>query len=385
VAGFASTWAYRSSRGVALAYYLWGLAWWCGNALHEVDRFVIASAQADALLAVAAMTGWLAAEVHRRHAARALAATALAAFAVAVPLAFAQTEAHQSPFAANGAWAWLAFASFGVRTLVCLRASADRFAAWAQFAWWLVWPIALSLLAWQVAERFALADGWRLGLSVLPWLVVTSVSLLRWPWLSAPQGARFDAYRVALQGTFFAALALWWMSACLVAANAEPLPWLPALNPVELAQIATLVLLAQWLWSQAAPDGMKRRRLGLLAASGFVLVSCMTLRAVHHWGGIEWNDGLLSTNLAQASLTVVWSVLGVIGWIAGSRRGQRALWLAGAVLMAVVLAKLVLVDRQQLGNLLGIGSFIAYGLLCTLVGYFAPAPPRAAAPLEIPA
>ena len=35
-----------------------------------------------------------------------------------------------------------------------------------------------------------------------------------------------------------------------------------------------------------------------------------------------------------------------------------------------------IVDRQHLGDLLGIGSFIAYGLLCMLVGYFAPAPPR---------
>ena len=85
---------------------------------------------------------------------------------------------------------------------------------------------------------------------------------------------------------------------------------------------------------------------------------------------------MLSTSLAQTSLTVVWSVLGVLGWVIGSRRGQRGLWLAGAVLMGVVLAKLVFVDRQHLGNLLGIGSFIAYGLLCTLVGYFAPAPPR---------
>ena len=33
----------------------------------------------------------------------------------------------------------------------------------------------------------------------------------------------------------------------------------------------------------------------------------------------------------------------------------------------------------HLGNLLGIVSFIAYGLLCTVVGYFAPAPPRASA------
>ncbi len=32
--------------------------------------------------------------------------------------------------------------------------------------------------------------------------------------------------------------------------------------------------------------------------------------------------------------------------------------------------------RANLGDLLGIGAFIAYGLLCTLVGWLAPAPPR---------
>jgi len=42
----------------------------------------------------------------------------------------------------------------------------------------------------------------------------------------------------------------------------------------------------------------------------------------------------------------------------------------------VVLAKLLLVDRQHLGGMLGIVSFIAYGVLCTIVGYLAPAPPR---------
>ena len=86
---------------------------------------------------------------------------------------------------------------------------------------------------------------------------------------------------------------------------------------------------------------------------------------------------LVGTSLAQTSLTITWSVLGVIAWVLGSKRGQRALWLAGALLMGVVLLKLVLVDRQNLGNALGIGSFIAFGLLCTVVGYFAPAPPRA--------
>ena len=92
----------------------------------------------------------------------------------------------------------------------------------------------------------------------------------------------------------------------------------------------------------------------------------MYKRQVHFWGGVPWDAALLSSSLAQTTLTVLWSVLGVVGWVVGSRRGQRGLWLAAAVLMGVVLAKLVLVDRQHLGNLLGIGSFIAYGLLCTV-------------------
>ena len=39
-----------------------------------------------------------------------------------------------------------------------------------------------------------------------------------------------------------------------------------------------------------------------------------------------------------------------------------------AAAIAVVLAKLVMIDRQHLGSGFGISSFIAYGLLCTAVG-----------------
>ena len=106
-----------------------------------------------------------------------------------------------------------------------------------------------------------------------------------------------------------------------------------------------------------------------------MLLTVIVLRCTRHWGGVEWGPGMLDTGLVQTALTVTWSVLGVLGWIVGSRRGVRAVWLGGALLMGVVLAKLVLVDRDHLGNLLGIGSFLAYGLLCTAVGYFAPVPP----------
>jgi uncharacterized membrane protein len=68
--------------------------------------------------------------------------------------------------------------------------------------------------------------------------------------------------------------------------------------------------------------------------------------------------------------------VGVAAWIYGSRRSLWNVWLVGAILMGVVLLKLVVVDRQYLGNLAGIVSFMAVGGLLVLVGRIAPTPPR---------
>lgn len=378
--GFASAWSYRRGGRArpALAYYLWGLCWWTGGAVRELAQFLPGEVRlADALLAFAALTGWLAAEVHRRLPAAALALTTLAGLLLAMPLALAQTLAGGHPFAGYGGAAWAAFAVLGLRSLACLRRVDDRHAERAQFAWWLVWPLVAALLLLWLADRAGLGQGWHAAAVGLPWLAALLVSMLRWRWLTVPVGERFDRCRPALQTAWYALLGLWWWGALCLHGAAAPLPWLPLLNPLELAQLAVLAAAARWLWSGQAPAWLARLRIPQLALGGFAWISFATLRSVHHWGGVPWSAGLLSSSLAQTGLTVVWSVLGVAGWIVGSRRGGRGLWLAGAVLMGVVLAKLMLVDRDHLGNLWGIGSFIAYGLLCTLVGYFAPAPPRA--------
>jgi uncharacterized membrane protein len=379
LAGFASAYSYRRAGrdAPAIVYYLWGLLWWLGTLGHEIGRFVARSSVPDAVLVLVAATAWLAAEVHRRQPARALVLTTLLMLLCAFPVVLWQVDLHRQPFAGYGVLAWAVFAVLGVRSLWCLRGGQGRAAVAAQFIWWLLWPTVLTFTASWLAERFALAQGWALAAAVLPWLVVTAVSLQRWRWLTLPLGERFDASRHALQGTLFAVLGLAWCASLFAPGGAAPLPWVPLLNPLELAQLAVLALLARWLWRGAAPQALQARRIPLLAVAGFVALTSITLHAVHHWGGVDWNDRLWSSTLAQTSLTVVWSVLGVISWVWGSRRGQRALWLVGAVLMGVVLAKLVLIDRQHLGNLLGIASFIAYGLLCTVVGYLAPAPPRA--------
>ncbi len=379
VAGFACAWWYRAAGKLQLAtlVYVWALAWWLGNVITEVADFVEVGSRLHALLLLLGVTAWVAAEVQRRAPALALSLTTLGGFVLAFPLAFLQVSEYGQPFAGHGAWAWAVFAALGVRSLICLRAGSGRVAGLAQLAWWLLWPTVVSLLAWHVGARFTLAEGWVGMLLALPWLLLAVLSMYRWAWLSRPLGAAFDRYRTALQLAVFAVLGLWWLTSLSTAGSAAPLPWIVVLNPLELAEIAVLALLAMRLRQNRGAAVLPAQLVGM-ALAALVLVTVMTLRAVHHWGDVPWNESLLGSKLAQTSLTVVWSLLGVIGWISGSRRGQWGLWLAGAILMSVVLAKLLLVDRGNLGDLLGIGAFIAYGLLCTLVGWLAPAPPRRA-------
>jgi uncharacterized membrane protein len=215
-----------------------------------------------------------------------------------------------------------------------------------------------------------------MALAGVPWLAVAAGVQWRPAWIAWPLAQRFAQWRTPLRQALSLVLALLFLNGLSLSGSSEPLPWLPLLNPLDLFQVAALVVIAAGMGSASPRSTLHPWRTPVLAVAGFVLITVVTLRATHHWGGVEWNAQMFSSSLVQTALTVVWSMLGVLGWILGSRRGQRTLWLAGAVLMAVVLAKLVIVDRQHLGNLLGIVSFIAYGLLCTAVGYFAPAPPR---------
>ena len=280
------------------------------------------------------------------------------------------------PLAAGGWWAWAVFVMAGARALWCLRADGGSGARLAQGLWWLAWPLAISVSAWHLAGQALLAPGWRWAAAALPWLLSAAVSTLRWRWLRLAQGQGFDAARPALQGALFTGLGLWWLYGLTLAGAAAPLPWLPLLNPLEAVQALAWALFAWWLLrpgpTQASAEPMTRLLAGTLL---FVLLSTVVLRAVHHWTGVEWSDALWRDGVAQTGITVLWSLLGMAAWIAGSRRGERGTWLAGAAL-GMVLAKLALVDWQHLGNLPGILSFIAYGLLCLAVGYFAPAPPR---------
>ena len=229
------------------------------------------------------------------------------------------------------------------------------------------------------ADHLQLAPLWCTLLALLPvalsyWLALRRHALLRFP-----LDELADAWRPVQLGIAAAVMTMAGVVGLFAEGDPSPLPYLPLLNPLELAQGFVLLSLLAW-YRQAQAEGSalfsSQQRAPLLAAAGWALLTAITLRTVHFFTHAAWDETLLREVVAQASLSVVWSLAGLTAMLLGARRASRAVWIGGAILMAVVLAKLALIDRHHLGDLAGIVSFLAVGVLLLVVGYFAPVPPR---------
>jgi uncharacterized membrane protein len=85
---------------------------------------------------------------------------------------------------------------------------------------------------------------------------------------------------------------------------------------------------------------------------------------------------MLRSMLVQAALSIFWTVLALCTMVVATRLKLRALWIAGAALMGVVVIKLFLVELSNVGGIERIVSFIGVGVLMLLIGYLSPVPPK---------
>jgi uncharacterized membrane protein len=184
------------------------------------------------------------------------------------------------------------------------------------------------------------------------------------------------------------ALFLWmWMDYAFFNRNgdAAPLPYLPLLNPLDLAQGGALLVLLIWFRriraAVFAPQPLRSSELAyaMLGSAGFVWANGVLLRTLHHWAAVPFLlDAMLRSMLVQTAFSIFWSVLALCTMLSATRLRLRPLWLTGAGLMAVVVVKLFFVDLSNRGGIERIVSFIGVGLLMLVIGYVSPVPPSAA-------
>jgi uncharacterized membrane protein len=216
---------------------------------------------------------------------------------------------------------------------------------------------------------------------MLPSLYLLAMSSARdWPW---PVRTYPREYRIWAAAPLAVLMLAWfWIANGFSDGAADPLPYIPLINPLELGLAITLVGIFSWMRRQLPPLGFSPEHANKLALttaalSVFALVTAMVMRSAHHWAGVAWRtDALFESMRVQAGLSIVWTLMALALMIGGHLRKLRDVWIIGAVLIGIVVGKLFFVELSNRGSLERIVSFIGVGMLLLVVGYFAPLPPK---------
>ncbi len=352
----------------------WGMVLWLLTGLFEAFIHFEALILTQTLIAWAALTVLLAAGLHHWQRWWVTAPVSVLALAACIPLALAQSV-NTLPLSGWGGPTWLLVLVATLCADWSFRRHSSRWRVSIALTTHAATLSVLVLTGIQLADQnWSMGDGWQWLIGALPVLALVA-------WLAAGRspplcpGGMLSPYQRSVFLGFTATTVSLGLAASLVApGQADPMSWLPLLNPLELGQLITLLLLLMLVrGTHDLPIRFPLAVVGLLLA---VMATAMGLRAVHQLTGVAWGlEQLLASNTAQATLSVTWTLIGVSAWIAGSRLKSQALWWAGAILLGIVLLKLLIIDRQFLSTAAGILSFMAFGLLSIAVGYLAPAPP----------
>lgn len=371
------------------ALFVWGLLWWLGTGWMEISDRVEFNDQAGHhervavfLLLVslsAGSAGWLG---RARQWVR-LRRSSLLLLLLLLPIALAYSFDHGHYLTGYGWLAWpLAFA-VQVYTLRVMGEYDDRLAAlWHLGTLLLVTALLAIEVAWQIDEfttttwAVAFAAGVPGVMALLLWQANKRAV---WPVAAQPQtyiGA--SHFLVAIQVITLTIISI------ALPGDSWPWPYIPVFNPLDLGMLFALLTTVRSLAiiKQSANETDTVQFISpyklMLAIAFFVLTTIALVRGVHQFTNVRWDgSALFDSVVVQTALSIYWGLLGFIGMIWGARGSSRPVWLVGAGFMALVVVKLFVVDLGNTGTLERIISFIGIGGLLLVVGYFAPAPPKA--------
>ncbi len=373
-------------RPIAQAFGVWGLVWWTGGSLVEIGQFV------DDAWVPATIVAWIAATAFALElgAARAgwqpgrrMALASLPAAAIALP-ACLDAVPH---LLADGGWlAWpLVFVVFHFLWERLADAEPFWLGAFRSGALWLLVLVAAFAAGGVVHVAAGLSNDWSQAAFAAAWAGVLLAGLKLHAEARSPFARQAEtALAIGLGPVAVGGLVTMLVLQLSARGDAAPLPHVPLLNPVDVALAGLAIAFLEW-WRRMLvtrgdelDEGIRRAVLIAGVAIGFAWLNGVLARAVHQWTGVAFRpDALWESVSMQVSLSIAWTLVGLVGMLLASRRGGRELWMGCAALLGVVVVKLFTVDLSQLSTVARIGTFLAVGLLLLVLGYLSPVPPAA--------
>lgn len=242
-------------------------------------------------------------------------------------------------------------------------------------SFWLVTFLLAWFAGWFADQQFR-ADTWVISAVIAACAIMILLASLLIKRLPQPFSTQLKAY-VSAGVAPVALFALGWTLLVHGSNSGDIFParYIPLFNPLDLAYVGLFTALFIWLRQHAQPT---RRILGRTwGVLGFIALNLLIARAIHHTAGVPftWNDLFYFPPL-QMVYSVLWGALALTLMFWSRRNGERILWGSGALILALTIAKLFLVDLANSDSIARIVSFIGVGLLVMVIAYFAPAPQR---------
>ncbi|SHO48748.1 Uncharacterized membrane protein [Desulfopila aestuarii DSM 18488] len=372
---------------VSLPLLVWGLCWWYFGGLRECDHhfghiriqnavLLFSSASTILMTIVAVKVSWrqlaIAQAVH------------LVLMALSMVFGLFDMPYNSHLLASWGPLAWAVAFYCQYRMLYQFD---HEWPEWLMGYWhakslWLLLLLSCLEISWLADEALQLSEIWAIiGWGVLPASVVLLIMGLggrpAWPL------ARWERYYRGVGIGLPALLLMIWSVLCLKeSGDPAPLPFVPLINPLELSLLFIIMVLMKWASAcrrgscYGFPFLSERIIFWLVAALIFIFTNGTVARCVHFFGNIPYRyESLYHSVVFQAAIAALWSLGALSMTVWAARAGNRLVWCCGAVLLALVVVKLFLVDLSGTGTVARIVSFIVVGILMLVIGYFSPIPP----------
>jgi uncharacterized membrane protein len=174
-------------------------------------------------------------------------------------------------------------------------------------------------------------------------------------------------------------MGLWFFVTLFLSGDPAPLPlYIPLVNPLDLEEAFCIVLVLLWqsvVFKQGDLPRIKKPALFVITDGAvFLFAIAVIARSVHFYGGVPYYR-VFDSDLFQLCLFIFWAVYGIGHIIGGYKRSLRKVWIAGAVLTVVDIAKLLIMDMAETGAVIRIVSFFIAGFILLFIGWAAPLPP----------
>ena len=146
--------------------------------------------------------------------------------------------------------------------------------------------------------------------------------------------------------------------------------YLPVISFVDLVLIGTFYFIWQW-WRENGNEATKKLIEIQIAGSVFLgfSLTILLLRFMHYFLSIPYElDFLLENSIVQASLTLLWAVIGLFVVYYSTVKDNDVIKKTGMIILGIVTVKLFTVDISD--GLSRVIAFIVVGALYLLFGYW---------------